>query len=245
MFDAFRRFIAGPAESADWRPIAQWAKARGAQFKRSRGGDGFVIEGRYGARMWRLEWGPPQRSYITGHELRLRMELGLPHDLNMLVLSRPLMEALEAGAFEHYTAQMQTRIDDSTPEEMRWLVMFPKAQLAVDKSFKQHFGVVALTAKAAAVWVEGPLAASLGEASLGALAAEPPFVLMTLRGRLYLRLQLGVPEAQTLTAMLGLFETAAAQAEVAAGGAIERPESGPSTATTAWQTQLTPHDIER
>ncbi len=45
--------------------------------------------------------------------------------------------------------------------------------------------------------------------------------------------------------MLDLFETAAAQAEAAAGGAIERPENGPSTATTAWQTQLTPHDIER
>jgi hypothetical protein len=245
MLDAFRRFIARPAESADWRPLVQWARARGAQFKRSRGGDGFVIEGRVGARNWRLEWGPPQRSYIAGHELRLRMELGLPHDLNLLVLSRPLMEALEAGAFERYTAQMQTRIDDSTPEEMRWLVMFPKAQLAVDKAFKQRFGVVALTAREAAVWVEGPLAAGLDEASLGALADDPPFVLMTLRGRLYLRLQLAVPDVQVLSTMLGLFETAAARAVVAAGGAGERPESGPSTATTAWQTQLTPHDIDR
>ncbi len=127
------------------------------------------------------------------------MELGLPHDLNLLVLSRPLMEALAASAFEQYTAQMQTRIDDSTPEEMRWLVMFPKVQPTVDKAFKQHFGVVALTAKAAAAWIEGPLAASLSEASRGALADDPPFVLMTFRGRLYLRLQLAVPEDATLS----------------------------------------------
>ncbi len=245
MFDAFRRLISGPAEDADWRPLVEWAKARGAQFKRSRGHDGFVIEGRRDARTWRLEWGPPQRSYIAGHELRLRMELGLPQDLNLLVLSRPLMEALEASAFEHYTAQMQTRIDDSTPEEMRWLAMFPKAQLEADKAFKQHFGVVAIAAQLAATWLEGPLAEGLVGASRGVLASDPPFVLMTLRGRLYLRLELDVPEIHVLSEMLNLFETAATQAELAAGGAVERPENGPSTATTAWQTQLNPHDIER
>lgn len=245
MFDALKRLIAGDAESADWRAMTAWAAQRGAQFKRSRDGTGFVVEGCFDARPWRLEWGPPQRNYITGHELRLRMELGLPQDLNMLVLSRPLMEALERSAFEQYTAQMQTRIDDTTPEEMRWLAMFPKLPLGFDKELRQHFGVVALSAKAAEVWVRGPLAAQLTAAARGVLASAPPFVLMTLRGRLYLRLQLGAPEPESIGAMAALYETAAAQAVLAAGGATERPETGPPTATTAWQTQFPQQDIER
>ena len=245
MFDALRRWIARDAEGADWRAAAAWAAQRGAGFKRSRDGAGFVVEGRLDASPWRLEWGPPQRSYIAGRELRLRMELGLPQELNMLVLSRPLMEALERSAFEQYTAQMQTRIDDTTPEEMRWLAMFPKLSLGFDRELRQHFGSVALSAKAAEVWLHGPLAARLTAAARGALAGDPPFVLMTLRGRLYLRLQLGTPEADAIGALVTLFETAAAQAVLAAGGAAERPESGPATATTAWQTQLTPQDIER
>ncbi len=245
MFDALKRWIAGDAQGADWRAMTAWAVQRGAQFKRARDGAGFVVEGRFDARPWRLEWGPPQRSYITGHELRLRMELGLRHDMNMLVLSRPLMETLERSAFEQYTAQMQTRIDDTAPEEMRWLAMFPKLSLAFDKELRQHFGAVALSAKAAELWLHGPLAGQLTAAARGVLASDPPFVLMTLRGRLYLRLQLGTPDAQVIGAMVTLFETAAAQAVLASGGATERPETGPSTATTAWQTHFTPQDIER
>ena len=42
---------------------------------------GFVIDGRLGATPWRLEWGPSQRPYIQGQELRLRSELGLSPDL--------------------------------------------------------------------------------------------------------------------------------------------------------------------
>ena len=245
MFDSVKRLLAGGDEGADWRAISAWASQRGARFKRSRDGDGFIVEGQCDAGPWRLEWGPPQRSYIQGRELRLRMELGLAQDLNMLVLSRPLMEELERSAFEQYTAQMQTRIDDTTPEEMRWLAMFPKLSLGFDRELRQHFGAVALSAKAAEVWLHGPLAARLTAAARGALAGDPPFVLMTLRGRLYLRLQLGTPEADAIGALVTLFETAAAQAVLAAGGAAERPESGPATATTAWQTQLTPQDIER
>ena len=245
MFDSVKRLLAGGDEGADCRAIAAWASQRGARFKRSRDGDGFIVEGQCDAGPWRLEWGPPQRSYIQGRELRLRMELGLAQDLNMLVLSRPLMEELERSAFEQYTAQMQTRIDDTTPEEMRWLAMFPKLPIGFDRELRQHFGAVALSAKTAEVWLHGPLAAQLTAAARGALAGDPPFVLMTLRGRLYLRLQLGTPEADALGALVTLFETAAAQAVLAAGGAAERPESGPATATTAWQTQLTPQDIER
>ncbi len=240
MLDAFKRWIAGEPGGPDWRAVADWAARRGAQFKRARDDAGFVIDGRLDGRAWRLEWGPPQRSYIEGHELRLRMELGLSQDLQMLLLSRPLMEALERRTFEDYTAKMQTQIDVSTPEEMRWLAMFQKVPLAASRALKSRFAAVAASPTTAAAWIDGLLSERLAEAARGALADEPPWVLMTLRGRVYLRLQLAEPDVAVIETMVNLFETAAAQAVRVGGGPHDGPEAWPSTASTAWQTQLQP-----
>jgi len=240
MLDVIKRWFAGAAPGAGWRTVADWAEQRGAKFKRARENEGFVVDAKLDGHAWRLEWGPPQRSYIEGRELRLRMELGLPQDLQMLLLSRPLMETLEGQTFERYTANMQTQIDVSTPEEMRWLVMFPKVPLAAPKEFTSRFGAVAASATTGAAWIDGALSERLAEAVRGPLAAEPPMVLMTLRGRLYLRLQLAEPDVATLEAMASLFETAAAQAVSVAGAPREGRDAWPSTATTAWQTQLQP-----
>jgi hypothetical protein len=240
MLDALKRWIAGGPGGADLRAVASWARQHGALFKRARDDQGFVIDGQLDGRVWRLEWGPSQRSYIEGRELRLRMELGLSQDLQMLLLSRPLMETLERQTFEHYTAQMQTQIDVSTPEEMRWLAMFPKVALAIPKELKRRFSVVASSSPAAAAWIDGPLAERLAVAARGPLLDEPPLVLMTLRGRVYLRLELAEPAVAAVESMIKLFETAAAQAVRVGGGAPASPEAWPSSASTAWQTHLQP-----
>lgn len=242
MLDALKRWIAGEPQATDWPGVAAWAAQRGAQYKRARDDAGFVVEGAHGGRSWRLEWGPPQRSYIEGPELRLRMELGLSHDLQMLLLSRPLLEALERQTFERYTESMQTQIDVSTPEEMRWLAMFQKVPLAANKELKAHFAAVAASPTTAAAWIDGPLAACLVETAGTALASEPPLVLMTLRGRLYLRLQLADPAVAALDAMVRLFETAALHAVRVSGGPHDGRDAGPTTASTAWQTQLQPEN---
>ena len=75
---------------------------------------------------WRLEWGPSQRPYIQGHELRLRAEMGLAPDLQLVLMNRALQETMEKAVFDQYVEGVQTRIDNQTPPEMRWLVMFPK-----------------------------------------------------------------------------------------------------------------------
>ena len=41
-------------------------------------------------------WRMSAASTVAPSELRIRMELQLPSDLQMLVMSRPLMEALRA-----------------------------------------------------------------------------------------------------------------------------------------------------
>src|SRR5882757_6175564 len=111
MPESFKRLFAGRGEGAehDHGDVADWAKRRGLGFKRVRGEAGFVVDGLLEGKPWRIEWGPPQRDYIVGRELRLRMELELPSDAQMLLLSRPLMNALERKTFEEFTDNVQTQ----------------------------------------------------------------------------------------------------------------------------------------
>jgi len=246
MFDSIKRWMAGEPHGPDWADVAAWAQAHGFRFKRAKDDAGFVIEGAFGDRPWRLEWGPPQRSYIDTQELRIRMELKLPSDLQMLLLSRPLMEMLERETFEHYTESTQTHIDISTPEEMRWLAMFPKVTLVLPKSIRGRFGAVGSNPQTTAAWVDTAFAQQLEQAAQSWLRVEPPFVLMTLRGRVYLRLELDLPEPAAIEQALSLFEPAAQAALHVCGATQEGHADWPSTGTTAWQSQLDdPADRQR
>ena len=242
MLDAIKRLISGKPDGPDWRAVSEWARENKMAFKRVREEEGgFVIDGGMDSKPWRLEWGAPQRPYIEGHELRLRMELGLPPNLQVLLLSQPLRETLERQTFERFTESTQTVIDGATPEEMRWLAMFAKVTFAASKAVRMRFGLVGNTPPVAASWVEGALARQLEDASGNLLAHEPPFVLMLLRGRVYLRMQLADPDLASVRQAVGLFEVAVLQAVRVAGavGAGEGAASGwPSTSSTAWQTQL-------
>jgi hypothetical protein len=242
MLNAIKRWISGTPPGPDWADISGWAQKQGHGFKRARDDEGFVVDGSFGARSWRLEWGPPQRAYITAHELRLRMELQLSSNLQMLVMSRPLMEMLEKETFERYTQSNQTLIDVSTPEEMRWLAMFPKATLDLPRSVRGQFGAVASDPAAAVAWVDAPLGQQLAAASLNLLRDAPPFVLMTLRGRVYMRVQLEEPDAVRVAQALSLFEAAVQAALRVASGVHEPPGDFPTTSSTAWQTDILPED---
>src|SRR5580765_1474075 len=236
MLDAFKRLFSRPPPARDLGLIEEWAKRRGHGFKRARGEDGFVIDGLLEGKPWRIEWGPSQREYIAGHELRLRMELDLPSDAQMLVLSRPLMDALERKTFEEFTDNVQTQIGTKTPEEMRWLVMFPKVNLAHLKTLRNRFGAVSSAPDTGLSWINGPLANMLEQAANEWLHDGQPLVLMTLRGRAYLRTQLDAPDPTLLAAALALFETAVAQAVRASGGPVDRAgDAGHSGRSTAWQ----------
>ena len=240
MLNSFKRWVSGGPRAPDLQHITDWAKRTDLDFRRTKNDDGFVIDGKFNSRPWRMEWGPPQRSYIEGRELRIRMEAGLPRDLQMLLLSAPLMETLEPETFEQYTASTQTQIDVSTPEETRWVAMYQKVPLAAAKDLKRRFVAVAWSPQAGAAWIDGPVTQRLVEAGRKTLADDPPLALMTLRGRIYLRLQLPEPEVIALVAMLALFETAATQAARVAETVNDNDSAWPSTGSTAWQTLLPP-----
>jgi hypothetical protein len=246
MLYTLKRWIAGASADAEWGGLPNWAKQQGWGIKRVREVGGLVIDGAMdgaaGQLPWRLEWGPSQREYITGRELRMRMELQLPSDLQMLVLSRPLMEVLEKAAYEHFTQTSQTFIDGTAPEEMRWLSMFSKVAVA-DKNLRSRFGVVASEPNLAASWLDGELSAQLNQATQDWMVSEPPFILMTLRGRLYLRLGCDEPRPNLVHAVVGLFSKAAQHAHrVGQSFGPVSSNEWPSTAITAWQAQLDAED---
>lgn len=236
MLESFKKLFNKPAPERDLSGPVEWARSSGHGFKRVRGEDGFVIDGTFDRMPWRLEWGPPQRDYIGGQELRLRMELSLPQEMQMLVLSYTLMERLERATYEQFTDSMQTQIGGSqTPEEMRWLVMFPKLDLAMLKTQRGRFGAVASVPAAGLAWIEGPLADALVRSSDRLLRYDPPFVLMTLRSRAYLRMLMETPDPAEIGAALALFEVAVVQALSAAPGFDGRGGQWNSTSSTAWQ----------
>jgi len=246
MLNAIKRWIAGDQPANDWPEVMAWAQKQGHGFKRAKEDEGFVLDGSVAGRPWRLEWGPPQRAYITGHELRLRMELQLPSGLQMLVMTRALMESLERETFERYTESNQTLIDVSTPEEMRWLAMFPKVNFDIPKPVRSHYAGVAADPVAAANWVDAEFGQQLVNAAADVLREQPPFVLMTLRGRVYLRLQLEEPSPAALEQIIQLFQSAAAGALRAANSMTDtQNQEWPTTASTAWHTDIMPEEPKR
>ena len=202
----FSRSAALPAK--DWDGMQPWAEAKKYDFRGVQT-EGFVVDGRLGTTPWRLEWGPSQRSYIAGRELRLRCELGLGAELHALVMNRTLQEQMEAAMFNQYVEGVQTRIDNQTPPEMRWLVMFPKLAGSEMGELRERY--VALASKKSWMlrWLEGPLAQALASHRVNAAL---PFVLMIGRGRLMLRTEMPEAEVNEVERWLGLFETAIREA---------------------------------
>jgi hypothetical protein len=239
MLENFKRWLGKDAQGSQWVEPARWAKKQGYQFKRTKEDEGFVLDGNAAGHHWRLEWGPSQRTYIAPHELRLRMELHLPASLQMLIMGRALMEQLESETFDRYTETMQTQIDVATPEEMRWLAMFPKINLGLPREARAFYAAVSIDALAFSSWLDLALSERLVQATQGFLSTQPPFVLMLLRGRIYLRLKLDQPDTSVMGDAIRVLE-AAAQSALRLNAQKDEGSEWQSSAPTAWQTQPAP-----
>jgi hypothetical protein len=177
----------GSPEDAESTLLKSWAESRGGDCRSSRRGLGLKVRSRSAAGDMRLEWGLSQRRYIDGPELRLRVDAGLPAKLEMLVMSRCLAEQLEAQTYELLTHDAQTEINGAAPQEVRWLAMFERIEDLLPPAFAEAFVVVGSNPVHARHWAQGELAVRLQRAQDRWLAPEAPLLLMTLRGRLYLR----------------------------------------------------------
>ncbi|MBP6224069.1 MAG: hypothetical protein KA439_03300 [Rhizobacter sp.] len=241
MFGALKRLWAlgpGRAGGARFDAIESWADRSGFRFRRAKDGLRFELEAASGGHVVRMEWGPSQRSYIENSELRMRVDMNLPGSLQMLVLTLTLKERLESETFERYTQDAQTVIDMSTPEEMRWLAMFPKADLSFDTVLRERFGALGANPAWALAWINGPLGAQLARAVPDLIGPDVPFVLMTMRGRIYLRMQLADPGPDALSQCLEVFDSAMRSVQQITGQISPDDAEWASTASTSWQTQL-------
>ena len=237
MLDGLKRLFSGAPEAAgDWGAIASWCTARQCTF-RAVHNEGFVIDGRTGPMPWRLEWGPSQRPYIKGGELRIRAELGLGADLQLVLMNRALQEKMEKDVFDQYVEGVQTRIDNQTPPEMRWLVMFPKLSGADMPLLRERFIALASIQPWLVQWLQGPLTPAIAALRLDAAV---PLVLMIGRGRLMLRTALADADLVALQGWLRLFELAIREARRVAGDGGGPPtSSGP---TSQWASSALPDE---
>ena len=209
----FKRWLGSDQDAAasGWPEVRRWAESVGHRFAVGRGGEGFVVESQAAGAGFRVEWGPSQRNYIAGQELRVRTDVAPASDVQMLVATRPLMERLERDVFEQYTEGTETRIDDHTPEEMRWVVLYPQVPGKVLGALHERFGLLGNRPRASTLWLEEGLAGPLAK-SIAWHDPAAPMVLVVQRGRFVLRMALSEPRIAVLDGALSLGLAAAAAA---------------------------------
>ena len=232
MFDRLRKAFHPSGSPSVGRPVSNQDVARWAATQRlavvPHAEEGhFDLGGEVAGHPWRLECGAPTRDYIRGLELRGRADIGADPDAAVMVLNRSLQEALEGNAYSAITDTLQTTVDASLPEEMRWLAMYEEMTWpGLPASFRQHFAVVAERSELAQRWVHAPLVSQLlnsVEGEGGALRAQSPRVLMLVRGKVYLRTehtQRSLAEIADATQLL----------LVAAQGALQNLPAAPAAA---------------
>ncbi|WP_143742341.1 hypothetical protein [Roseateles chitinivorans] len=232
-----KQWLTARANSARWRPLSEWAAERGGQLRHARDGRGFVIDlPRTLPGLTRIEWGPSQRSYIEGFELRMRCELKVNPDMQMMLIERKLMERLESSVFEAYTDTLRTRVDTDTPEEMRWLVMFPKQSQIESKLVRQRFGAVGINRELIMAWLDKDLSERLAQATQDVLIEGRPFVLLSLRGNVYLRTSMPEPSLGEVEALTRVLDAAAGSAQ-AVHQRIGDGGPWPTTTSVAWHSR--------
>jgi hypothetical protein len=224
MLTALQRLLhRGQSEPIDLSWLDGWVHRRGDRLKRVRGGEGFVIEGAHDGHVLRIEWGPPQRDYLRAAELRVRWELGLPLGMEMLVITRGLADLLEAEAYDCLTMDQQTAVDTALPEEARWLAMYEHLPAeTLPAGVQSHYMVVSSQLPWAEQWIDGDLGTRLARAPARWLG-DTPLVLMTLRGRLYMRTEAAMLDEAFMDGLRGLAEAASQRAlQLAASGPLPR-----------------------
>lgn len=216
-----RLFRASSFEGRD--ALQAWVESTGRVMRNSRDRDGFIIDTPSpGPLEGRIEWGPSQRHYIGSHELRFRGEApGMSSDAHALVMPKALLDTVESELFSQFVGGVQTRIDEETPEEMRWLALSPKLSAPLLGELKNHYGAVSNRTPWLAHWLHGPLGEVLLQRALGPAEVAAPFALIVHRHRVTLRVALPEPDLATVQAAQALFDAALTQAR---GTADEPPD---------------------
>jgi hypothetical protein len=171
-----------------------------------RSGKGYQLDGKIQGKSWRLEQGKPSRDFIHGIELRARGEMGVNEDVAVMIMTRQLKNELDKRAFSLYTDTLQTQVNPHLPEEMRWLSMYEEVGWEeLGQAFWDQYCVLADDRGNAASWVTPDLAKQL--LAWPSRETGVPRVLMVLRGKVYLRMQINDGDIPSLEHATRVFTT--------------------------------------
>jgi hypothetical protein len=211
MLDAIRRWLSWGNSMPSWPQLAAWARESGWSLKRTIAHDGWVMDHEPGHAGWRVEWGPAQRGFMSSHELRIRLETPrLPESMQALVLDRPLLARLDREVYQQITDSVQTRLDEETPEEMRWLAMHAKlSPNEMGVALRDRYGGLCSEPEWLSAWLAGPVSEALKKRAdampVEAVSAEP-FALRLARGQMVLRQAAPALAMRAFTACMAVAE---------------------------------------
>jgi hypothetical protein len=131
------------------------------------------------------------------------------------------MTRLERDVYAQVTDGTETRIDEDTPEEMRWVVLYPKMPGHLLGELRTRFGLLSNRPQACTLWLEEGLAAPLAS-SHAWLEAAQPLAMVVQRGRFTLRMALPQPRLPLIQGALALAQAASAAARRVAGEVSQR-----------------------
>jgi hypothetical protein len=201
--------LEGQSSQSALNPVSEWAGTQGFGFSVDPSGQGIALEGKVSGKPWRMQLGRPSRNYIFGEEVRARAELGIPEDVAVLIMNRPLRDALEKQAYQIYTDPLQTSADPNLPEEMRWLAMFDEVGWgSLPKEFWDRYAVLTDVRDNALAWIDPRLARLMLDWPEPGPSAEVPFIVLLLRGKVYLRMEYTPADLATLQHAAVIFTSA-------------------------------------
>ena len=219
MFGRIKKWIAEASESLQGsdglEPVEAWAQTQGLAFERMADATGFALLGDTAGRPWHLHCGPTGRDFIADQELRLWAALDLDPEITVMLLNRPLKEALEQRAFEQVTHGLQTVVDRELPAEARWLALYDQVGWSsAPLAFWDRYAIVAETRNQAQQWLEGPMLPLLMDWPTPAVQQMTPFILQLHRGWVELRMEYAQIDLAALEHACKLFQQACASARL-------------------------------
>ena len=174
---------------------------------------GFGIQGMLHGKPWKLERAAASRNYISGEEVRGRADIAVDSQATIVIMNRSLKELLEKRAYALYTDSVETQASPTLMEEMRWLALYREVGWErLPDSFWYRYAVMASDRAQAIAWLTPELAKLLTSWPDPATDANVPFILMVMRGKARLRMQLTTTDASLLDHISHVFSAAAQSA---------------------------------
>lgn len=193
--------------------VIAWGLGHGLANGSAKDAKGLAMTGTTSGKVWTLECSQSSRDYIRGDELRAKADLKVNDDAVILIMNRPLKNALETRAYAMYTDTLQTTADPSLPEEMRWLAMYPEADWpAMPRPFWNRYVALSDQLEHAVAWIDEELMRLLVSWPKPGPDDQVPFILMVLRGKAYLRMQYTPGDMVTLDHATKIFTKACSSA---------------------------------